>query len=89
MWGDNWLWLYQYDAVKGESALLRRVPWPANGAVDITLRLVTQDDKAWVFVDGRLVIHHVNGAPLRAGAAELRAESRSRVEASSFVYSEI
>jgi hypothetical protein len=89
MWGENKLWLHEYDAVKDEWQLLRSIPWPANGAAEMTLRLVTRDDDAWVFVDGRLVTYHGNAAPLRVSGAGLRAEGRTRLEASSFVISEI
>ncbi|MFG6414461.1 hypothetical protein ACG02S_11190 [Roseateles sp. DC23W] len=89
MWGENTLWLHEYDAAKDKWQLLRSVPWPADGAAEITLRLVTSDDKAWVFVDGRLVAHHANVEPLRVGGGGLRAEGRTRLEASSFVISEI
>lgn len=89
MWGENTLWLHEYDAGKDEWQLLRSIPWPASGAADMTLRLVTRDDKAWVFVDGRLVMHHGNVEPMRVSGAGLRAEGRTRLEASSFVFSEI
>jgi hypothetical protein len=89
MWGEDTLWLHEYDAGKAAWQLLRSMPWPANGAADLTLRLVTRDDKAWVFVDGRLAMQHGNVEPLRVSGAGLRAEGRTRLEASSFVFSEI
>lgn len=89
MWGENTLWLHEYDPGKDEWQLLRSIPWPASGAADMTLRLVTRDDKAWVFVDGRLAMHHGNVEPMRVSGAGLRAEGRTRLEASSFVFSEI
>lgn len=88
-WGENKLWLHEYDAAKGAWQQLRSIPWPADGAAEMTLRLVTSDRNAWVFVDGRLVMHHGNVVPMRASGAGLRADGRTRVEASSFVFSEI
>jgi hypothetical protein len=88
-WGDNALWLHEYDAGKDDWALLRRVSWPAARTVDMTLRLVTRDDQAWVFVDGRLAIYFNNVEPLQVGAGALRAEGRTRLEASSFIVSEL
>ena len=78
MWGENKLWLHEYDAVKDDWQLLRSIPWPANGAAELTLRLVTRDDKAWVFVDGRLAMHH---GQCRAAARQRRRPARRRPHA--------